>query len=125
MNPGEEYVLSAFFYTGDLTSGNLYIDTAGWGVILQLLPVTGYKGWQFLSVEYAPPIDTARFRLVRDGDVQTDQYSYIDDVALTPAQDFVAPSVVPEPGTLQLFATAFCVVVGLRGAGRIRRLRFS
>lgn len=122
---GETYVLSAFFNTSDLTSGNLYVDTAGWGVNLQILPQTGLSGWQFLWADFTAPISTARFRLVRDGAVETGQYGYIDDVALTPVQDFVAPSAVPEPGTLQMFATAFCAVVGITVSGRTRRLMFS
>jgi RHS repeat-associated protein len=85
---GQRYVLSAFIYTGEATSGSTYID-------LNDIPndpspggANGVPEWQFVWQEFVAPSSQVTVRLVRDGNVKAGEFVYIDEVAITPASKF-------------------------------------
>ena len=95
VTPGSINVLSAFFYTVGLTGGALYIDLndVKWhnGGDVEVKSTLNIPGWQFLWREFTVPDDVTevRVRLVRDGrGVRFIQLGYIDDVAVTPVDEF-------------------------------------
>jgi hypothetical protein len=87
---GEKYVLSGFIYTGELTSGQTYLD-------LNDIPddptaITrnnGVNQWQFVSTKFVASSSQVTVRLVRDGDVKAGEAAYVDEVAITPFSQFV------------------------------------
>lgn len=113
----ETYVLSGFFNAEGLTSGNLSLDLSDIGFNIRINAVIGSPGWHFVWGEFTPTIDyLVRVRLVRDTDVKLGEYGYIDEVGITPASEFVAPSTVPEPTSFVIFAA-----LGLVGAVLVRK----
>ncbi|NUM33601.1 MAG: hypothetical protein HUU50_03615 [Candidatus Brocadiae bacterium] len=112
---GQQYILSAFFHQGSLTTGQLYID-------MNDVPFDTHIGisgsstlqtqWQFVWTIVNVPVGVSSitFRMVRDGLVYTGEYGYIDEVAFTPNALFTAPS-VPEASTL--FMLLFSLTIGI------------
>lgn len=120
---GETYVLSAFFNTMDLPTGNLRIGLYNAsGSNLLLLGWTnlqyGFSAWQFAYEQFIPSSNSVLLRLVHDNDVQLGNSGYIDDVAITRVSNFSAPNSVPEPPTVVL------LVLALIGVFK-KRQRFS
>jgi hypothetical protein len=103
VTPGA-YVLSAYFNTEGITSGNLYIDFAdqwwepgppsgcGWHRLGMLAP-NGIAGWQFVytSVTIPAGVTSVNLRIVRDGPRSTSDAGIIDEVGLTPIANFIPP----------------------------------
>jgi len=100
--PGETYVLSAFFFTSNLR-GHLYVDL-GDG---QFEPVkdnldavrgtAGVDRWQFVYARFTAPqgVTHVKVRLSYDATFRVGEVGYIDDVAVTPAASFRAPTLEP------------------------------
>jgi hypothetical protein len=97
LTPGATYVLSGYFNTTNLTTGNLYVDmvdvpgnpSAGWGGISA---TNNPGGWFFAYQTFVANAATSTVRMVRDGFFNTvTGVGYIDDVAITPVAKFVAP----------------------------------
>lgn len=99
VTPGQRYVLSAFFYPGNITSGTLYIDLNDASFDVQPTATIGIDQWQFAYEYFVPTVSTVNVRLVRDGLVQVGQFGFIDQVAITPAANFAPALAVPEPST--------------------------
>jgi len=105
--PGKKYVLSAFI-RGDETGGSVGFDIGNYGgqawyvdgTIANTLDANSIKKWYFAYTVFEANNPSMRVRLIRI--IQTIPYatSYFDDVAITPLNEFVAPTVVPEPGTM-------------------------
>lgn len=105
--PGKKYVLSAFI-RGDETGGSVGFDIGNYGgqawyvdgTIANTLDANSIKKWYFAYTVFEANNPSMRVRLIRN--IQTIPYatSYFDDVAITPLNEFVAPTVVPEPGTM-------------------------
>lgn len=122
VKPGEEYILSAFFHTGGINSGNLYLDFDAWtqSPNLQVLSEIGVAGWQFVWGSFVPTTDIVRVRIVRDGEVPFGEFGYIDDVGVTLASDFIPPSAatsnaVPEPPAIVVWLLGIGIVCGFTG----------
>lgn len=105
VTPGETYVLSAFFYTAGMTHGNLSMDLADVGFNIRI-NATLDEGWHFAWGEFTPTLNNVRVRILRDSDVRLGEFGFIDEIGITPLQDFRAPNVrtaaVPEPSSLVL-----------------------
>jgi|GEM_PF-1670230 len=87
---GEKYVLSGFIYTGELTSGNTYLDLNDIDNDLDIGAGYGIDQWQFVWKEFVAPSNQVTVRLVRDGEeVKAGESAYIDDVAITPISQFI------------------------------------
>ncbi|MBX3399277.1 MAG: serine/threonine protein kinase [Gemmataceae bacterium] len=89
--PYRRYVLSAFFHTEALTSGELSLDLASVSFDVRVVAPPRVKGWQFRWCSFTPTQDRIRIRLVRDGKVRAGESGFIDGVAVTLADDFLPP----------------------------------
>ena len=106
---GEKYVLSGFIYTGELTSGQTYLD-------LNDIPNdptartlnNGVNQWQFVSTEFVASSSQVTVRVVRDGDVKAGESAYVDEVAITPFNQFV-PVDIPMNGAIAFGNSQFSV----------------
>ena len=104
VQPETTYVLSAFVYTGG-TTGNLYLDNwpsaQPWSFAD---PLDGVEEWQFVYVDLLVPagVYSENIRMILDANVGAANYGYVDEVALTPKDQFVPPTAVPEPATFLL-----------------------
>jgi hypothetical protein len=107
--PGSVYVLSGFFNTGTLASGDLYLDmngipgdpTPGFAAISATNKPTG---WFFSYQDFLANSPTMTVRMVRDAyfnDVSG--MGYIDDLAVTPASQFVPVSQVNLGGPKRVY----------------------
>ena len=104
VTPGTSYILSAFFLIEELSDGRIYLDVNDTEFEQEVHGQIGISGWQFSWGEIVIPANVTYvdLRIVRDGEnVKRGEYGYIDEVALTPASEFIAP-LVPEPITLSL-----------------------
>ena len=133
---GQDYVLSGFLDARQLTTGDLYLDLddkptqvgdpTAWAPIGQ----TGFAYQQFTAWT-----SSVNVRIVRDsnyinggaggskstnpgGIVLTGQTGYFDEIAITQANLFQAPTAVPEPSSL---ACVSGLVAGLSVLSRRRR----
>ncbi len=93
---GQDYVLSGYFHTTSITSGSIYLDVNDTSFDRHVQPRRGVDGWQFVlwTLSIPPGVKQLTVRLCRDDGIKSDEYAYIDEVALTPARDFVDPRVV-------------------------------
>jgi len=113
VTPGVQYVLSGFFFTGNSTSGTTYLDSGGipGGVEVGSNMANGISAWQFSYGTFTATSGSVNLRFIRDarlGSVLANQPVYVDEIALTPASQFVAPTVLtatPEPGSIALFGS--------------------
>ena len=116
---GSSYVLSGFFNTSLMTSGQLYLDLndiAGDISVGSPELELGVDEWQFVwGVTTIPAnINTVSVRMVRDGVTVAGEEAFIDEVALTPLADFIPPSQVPVPGSVWLLGSGIAGLVFLR-----------
>jgi len=92
---GQTYVISGFFYTGDYTSGGTYLDlydTDAWqGAYMG--PSMGVNEWQFVWKAWTADRSKADIRILRHKPANTtDGGIYYDEIAITPASQFVPPT---------------------------------
>ncbi len=104
VEPDTDYILSGFFYTGNLSSDAFYLDLDDVSFEEHVLAPVGVDNWQFVYAPFHTPewVTQVTVRLVRDGDVKKDEIGYIDEVAITPLSEFKAPAPVPIPSALVL-----------------------
>jgi hypothetical protein len=122
---GQSYVLSGFF-RADNEGGSIAADIgnfagqfwAGEANFALAANASTVGKWYFGYVTFTANNPTMRVRLVRNGPTTTFASSYFDDVAVTPAAEFVAPTPVPEPATLLGLGAALW---GLRAKGSRRK----
>jgi hypothetical protein len=110
----KEYVLSGFFNTEHFHFGDIYLDLGDLGahtLDFNMGATNSTPGWQFVYQQFTLPTNTdntdpfwtdlIRVRTVQDEyGIPGANYGYIDLVALTPADQFVAPTPIPEPALL-------------------------
>jgi len=113
VTPGQTYVLSGFFNQGNMTSGAVYLDFNDvYFEVPVYLPISTQiqTQWQFIyeTVTIPTNVSSVCLRLVHDGAVRTGQYVYVDEIALTPINQFNPIMIVPEPSSVLL-----CLVIGL------------
>jgi hypothetical protein len=111
---GETYVLSGFINTTDMQTGRLYIDLndVSFDVNLGVGELSfATDEWQFLYQSFVPDTDFLTIRLVHDGNVRFGESGYFDDIAITLASDFSAPSVVAEPSMFALMAVGLVLIM--------------
>lgn len=105
--PGKKYVLSAFI-RGDETGGSVGLDIGNYGgqawyyegTVANALNASTINNWYFAYTVFEANNPSMRVRLIRNPQTIPYATSYFDDVAITPLNEFVAPTVVPEPGTM-------------------------
>lgn len=104
---GQAYVLSGFFRAEE-PGGSIAIDIGNYGgqawyqtaatAVAADASTTGK--WFFGYVTFVADNPTMRVRLIRNGPTIPFAQTFFDDVAVTPAANFQAPTAVPEPATL-------------------------
>ena len=107
LTAGQSYVLSGFF-RGDDLGGSVAVDIGNfggqaWYGVANFSHATTQDTvgkWYFGYVTFTADNPTMRVRLVRNGPTATFASTYFDDIAVTPAADFVAPTPVTERATL-------------------------
>ena len=102
---GQDYVLSGFTHTGNLSAGQIRLDING--VSFDPFPFAdiGISEWQFIwdTVSVPSGVNSVTVRLVRDGNgVTPDEIAFFDEIAFTPIGSFTAPTVIPEPSVMVL-----------------------
>lgn len=125
---GQQYVLSAFFRPGTITTGGLYIDQSDIAGEVQIALDTSSSETQFVYDTF-----TANFtgililRLVRDSDRFAGEAGYIDDVGFTLLNNFTAPdavAVVPLPPAAYAGLALLGVLGGIQLNSR-RRMKLA
>lgn len=105
---GRRYVLSAFLGAPEI-GGSLAFDIGNYGgqawypiasVTLDLSTTATTDRWFFGYTTFVADNPNMTVRLYRNGPTIEYARNYYDDVAITEADSFQAPEVVPEPGTL-------------------------
>jgi hypothetical protein len=99
VTPGVSYVLSAYFNSKNLASGNLYIDLNDASFDSHATAINSLESWQFAYTYFVPTSSTINVRIIRDGTAGPGPLGYIDDVAVTRADQFAPAVAVPEPAT--------------------------
>jgi len=121
----ESYVLSAFFHTAAM-SGSMYVDLAdarfeprGAGTIDPVRAEGGIHAWQFSWAIFTIPssVTNVIVRLKHEGFSRVGEYGYVDDIAVTPLQEFVPPV----PITSQEPSLQLGIFAGIRLEGTIGR----
>ena len=107
VEPNTEYVLSGFFNTKDVSQGRAFLDMWGAEVNINVGAselAYGDDVWQFGHGSFTTGANqtTTLIRLVHDGSMIVGEKVYFDDIGLTKASEFVAPTVVPEPMSVSL-----------------------
>lgn len=101
-----DYVLSAFFWTEELPTGQLrfeFRNSFGQSQPPFLNALIDQEGWVFSYTIFNSGTDTsATLRMIRGGTRSSNDNGLIDNVALTKLSDFVPASSVPEPTTLPM-----------------------
>jgi hypothetical protein len=120
---GAHYIISAFFNRGDVSTGNLYIDIAGFPGVSVVSADLSVAGNQFVYVDYLATLDTITLRLVRDGDRVAGEKAYVDDIGFTLKSDFVAPDVAVSAVPLPPAAYAGMALMGVAGLKQYREKR--
>lgn len=92
---GRQYVLSGFFHAEDVSSGKLYIDLTDAPFEVNVLSESGLPGWQFAwgTFTVTDEFESVIVRTVRGGPVTAGEHGYFDEIAVTPASQFLPPSV--------------------------------
>lgn len=98
---GQTYVLSAYFYRPTGENSWLFLDfhDVSWDALLRSHEDFG-DAWQFCwyTVTIPPDVASVTIRLVMDTNLDIGDFGFVDDVALTPVDDFVPPqSLAPGP----------------------------
>ncbi|MBS1719868.1 MAG: PEP-CTERM sorting domain-containing protein [Armatimonadetes bacterium] len=120
---GRQYVLSTFM-GGPETGGSIAIDVGNYGgqawyqtagIGLALTPDTTDR-WHFAFTTFTADNTSMMVRLVRNGPTIPFARNYFDDVAITEASTFQAPTVVPEPTTLAVLGAGTLAFIRRRRA---------
>ena len=127
---GQDYVISAFINTGNISSGQVRLDVIVNGNFIGLDPAAtnGISEWQFLSDTVSIPsgVNSVTVRLIRDGNVGFNEIAFFDEIGVTSVGSFTAPTVIPEPSVMVLLGMGiFSVFLFKRSrqAGFVSRLR--
>ncbi|MEZ6094844.1 MAG: hypothetical protein R3C03_11520 [Pirellulaceae bacterium] len=119
--PNESYVVSGYVYTGDLSNPNDaprldVIDIANTTQFTNVSSIGSEGRTQFLFATFTVPSteNQVLVRLLRDGAVTAGERAYYDDIALTLASEFVAPTTVPEPSSFAVVAMSMVAIYGIR-----------
>jgi hypothetical protein len=104
---GATYVLSGFF-RGSEEGGSIAVDIGNYGGqawnqtahFALTMDSTTVNNWYFGYVAFQADNPSMRVRLIRNGPTVEFADSFFDDIAVTPVSSFVAPTAVPEPGTM-------------------------
>ena len=119
VNPGDQYVLSAFIRrpTPDGSAAHIYIDNGNNPGDHQTFTLPNTSQWQFVWDVYTMPAGGTGItpRVVLDFNVNPNDVVYVDQFAYTPLSQFQPPS-VPEPGTLSLLGLTLPVAWGWKRA---------
>lgn len=93
VTPGQTYVLSGLAEICDLESGN-FLDLNDVPFENSVLSTRDRRGPQFIFGTFTVPngVNSLVVRVVRDGTVLLRDFAYIDQVAITPIDDFVPPT---------------------------------
>ncbi|MFO0264422.1 MAG: PEP-CTERM sorting domain-containing protein [Planctomycetota bacterium] len=125
---GQSYVLSGFLNASALTSGDLYIDLGDIPSDPTAWAPVNTNGFSW--IQFTAQATSVNVRVVRDsnfinglsgnptGSVVVGQTGYFDEIAITQASLFQAPTAVPEPSSL---ACVSGLVAGLSVLSRRRR----
>lgn len=119
VNPGVEYVLSGYVNTSNMQTGNVYIDLSdaafdpnlGVGELQN-----GVNDWQFIYTTFVSNVSSIQVRLVHDGNVTSSESALFDNISITRADQFIAPSLissVPVPASVWLFCSGIISLLGL------------
>lgn len=120
---GRRYVLSAFLGAPD-TGGSIAFDIGNYGgqawyqtagVALELTTATTDR-WFFGYTTFIADNPNMKVRLVRNGPTIPYARNYFDDVAITEADTFRAPGVVPEPATMIALGAGVLALIRRRRA---------
>jgi len=112
------YVFSGFFNTGELDAYNIYTELVSGNLLYEAAKAGGLdlalgeEQWQFAWMEFTPTQLPLFVRMVHDGDFTPGKHGYFDEIAITEASLFSAPT-VPIPATLWLFSTGLIGLVGI------------
>lgn len=125
---GQQYVLSAFFRRGTITTGGLYIDQSDIVGEVQISVDTTSAQTQFVYDTFTATFTgSLTLRMVRDGDRLAGETGYIDDIGFTLLNDFTVPdavAAVPLPPSAYAGLALLGVVGGMQLKGR-RRMKLA
>lgn len=83
--------------------------------------VNGVSDWQFIYETFTATSNNIRVRLVHDLHVTAGEYAIFDNIGITLASEFVAPTLraVPEPSIVVLLASGLVAMSLIRRKNRL------
>jgi hypothetical protein len=122
---GETYVLSGYFRSDDL-GGSVAMDIGNFGgqawypvaTVFNQIDTNTVGKWFFGYTTFTADNPSMRVRLFRNPTTALNARNYFDDVAVTRASEFVAPTAVPEPATMAVMGAGALLIIRRRSVNK-------
>jgi len=118
LQAGRPYVLSGFVNRLGTVDAPAQVGLDLWGAPGNIrVPVPAVPGWQFVWGVFTPTVAPVGIRAVVDGRVGTNDVVIVDELAITPLEEFRAPEKVLETFNVRFGITQQVGIQGVAAAG--------